>query len=138
MVKAEPGAEPSASTSSSHEPSTSTSSSSHAELAARSARLQDILQKIRLDPRSTDLIEELILEALDHTAHVAHPFCDRSADDAEARALHREVQTCMLRVRSFRPIEQIVEWLGRVERAVLGCIDCADGYVKARADIHSR
>ena len=137
MIKTEPGAA-SSSTSAPGAASSSSSSAAALEEHARSARLQDILQKIKVDPRSTDLIEELILEALDHTAHVKHPLCARSADNDEARKLHREVQTCMLRVRSFRPIEQIVEWLGRVERAVLGCTECADGYAVARGEIHSR
>ncbi|PWN45746.1 hypothetical protein IE81DRAFT_320047 [Ceraceosorus guamensis] len=82
---------------------------------------------------------ELIPLALAMTGQQQHPLCGRDNPEREtgeemgaSRELLLELNACMLRVRSFKTIPQVEEWLSRMAGAIFSCRDCMDVYIIAK------
>ncbi|CEH15866.1 related to sen1 protein [Ceraceosorus bombacis] len=116
-----------------------------AEAASSTRRAEDeaqarsLMGKVIERQKDHSPYSELIPLALAMTGQQEHPLCGRDNPERETREemeaskeLSLELHACMLRVRAFKTIPQVDEWLSRMARAIFSCRDCMDVYIIAK------
>ncbi|EST05413.1 Helicase Sen1, N-terminal [Kalmanozyma brasiliensis GHG001] len=100
------------------------------------ANLQRLLDRTRISQADVNVFSDLLQAACDFLdagkAKQSHIFC------SAARPCDFELESCMLRVFSFRNKDNIDRWKARVTSAVYSnCLDCYKGFLRAKDHLRS-
>lgn len=93
--------------------------------------LQQLLDRVRISQTDVNLFSDLLQAACRYLdsgkAKQSHIFC------STARPCDFELESCMLRVFSFRNKDNIDRWKSRVTSAIhSNCLECYKGFLKAK------
>ncbi len=94
-------------------------------------KLQGLLDRVRANQSDVNLFSDLLHAACEYLdsgkAKQSHIYC------SQARPCDFELESCMLRIFSFRAKDQIDRWRTRITSAIYSnCLDCYKGFLSAK------
>ncbi|PWY99732.1 hypothetical protein BCV70DRAFT_161805, partial [Testicularia cyperi] len=93
--------------------------------------LDRLLRTVREQQSNVGAFSDLLAAATDYVqngnAKASHIYC------SQGRPCDFELESCMLRIFSFRAKDQVETWKNRILKAIsAGCLDCYKGFLRAK------
>lgn len=102
-----------------------------------SADIERLLDHVRVAQNDSGAVQELITEAIEYVKRgkgkEVHRFCSDGGAPPDF-----ELQTCMLRLFSFKRKGVIAEWIDGLAEEYGTCVDCYKGFVAAKENLRAR